>query len=112
MYFNNEGAVLDAFQFIPQTSKNEERKRVITDMASLSNVERWFASNTGSGNRSNQLIKYALLLVDSGLTLDQVRTSVLALNDKIQDKMEEAEIMTTIMVTAGKALYKRDAAHE
>lgn len=106
----NEGAMLDALLFIPKTTKNEERKKIVVDQHSLSNMERWFISNTGNGNRSNQLIKYALLLVDSGMTAESIRNNVLALNNKLPDKMDDAEIMSTILVTASKAIYTRDAA--
>jgi hypothetical protein len=108
-YYDNDGQLLNALLFIPKTAKNEERKQRIQDQQSLTNLERWFVNNTGSGNRSNQLIKYALLLVDSGLDTEAVKNSVLALNNKIPDKMEEAEIFSTILVTAGKAIYKRDS---
>lgn len=108
-YYDNDGQLLNALLFIPKTAKNEERKQRIQDQQSLTNLERWFVNNTGSGNRSNQLIKYALLLVDSGLDAEAVKNSVLALNNKIPDKMDEAEIFSTILVTAGKAIYKRDS---
>lgn len=101
-FFTNEGELLDALQFIPKTSKNDERKQRIQDLHNLSNLERWFVNNTGLGNRSNQLIKYALMLVDSGMPLHSVQNNVLVLNNKLQDKMDEAEILSTIMVTASK----------
>lgn len=107
-YFYNEGQLLDALQFIPKTSKNDERKRTVADLATLTNIERWFITNTGSGNRSNQLIKYALMLVDTGLDFESVKNNVLALNNKIQDKLDESEILATIMVTVAKAIQKRD----
>ncbi len=108
-HWYNEGQLLDALPFIPKTTKNEERKKVIDSQQSLNNVERWFIHNTGTGNRSNQLIKYALMLVDAGQGLDSVTNNVMALNDKLPDKMPETEIMSTIMITASKALFKRDA---
>jgi hypothetical protein len=104
----NQGKLLDALLFIPKTSKNEERKKVILDQTSLTNLERWFVNNTGTGNRSNQLIKYALLLVDSGMQIDSIRNNVLALNNKLADKMDDTEILSTIVVTAAKAIHKRD----
>lgn len=107
-YEYNDGEFLDALLFIPKTSKNEERKKVIQDQQSLSNIERWFINNTGIGNRSNQMVKYALLLVDSGMEIDQVTNNVLALNSKLADKMEEIELMSTVMVTASKAIHARD----
>lgn len=101
-FFSNEGQLLDALQFIPKTSKNDERKNKIQELHNLNNLERWFINHTGTGNRSNQLIKYALLLVDSGMPINQVQNNVLALNSKLQDKMDEAEVLSTIMVTASK----------
>jgi len=109
-YWYNDGIVLDALSFIPKTAKNEERKKVIDSQQSLSNVERWFLGKTGTGNRSNQLIKYALMLVDSGMELESVKNNVMSFNNKLPDKMAEAEILSTIMVSASKALYKRDIA--
>lgn len=106
-YWNNEGELLDALQFIPKTSKNEERQAKMLDMQSLDNIERWFLQNTGTGNRSNQLIKYALLLVDSGLDISLVSNKVLALNNKLADKLDETEILTTIMQSATRAFIDK-----
>jgi len=107
-YHYNEGTLLDALGFIPKTAKAEEQKKRIVDTQSLTNMERWFVSNTGEGNRSNQLIKYALLLVDSGLSEDVIQSKVLELNNKIPNKLEETEIHITIMKSVFKAIAKRD----
>ena len=104
----NDGELLDSLLFIPKTTKNEERRKIINDQQSLSNMERWFCNNTGTGNRSNNLIRYALMLVDSGMAIDMIKNSVLALNHKLADKMSETEILGTILVTAAKAIHKRD----
>ena len=106
-YEYNEGEILDCLPFIPKTSKNEERKRVQVDLQNLEPLERWFVNNTGSGNRSNQLVKYALMLVDSGAQFDQVRDGVLALNDKLADKLSENEIHSTILVSAAQKISER-----
>lgn len=98
---------LDALLFIPKTSKNEERKKHMMDTASLSNMERWFITNSGTGNRNNQLIRYALLLVDMGQTSDLIRTGVLDLNKKLDNSLSEREIDSTIMVSVGRAISKR-----
>lgn len=105
----NDGCMLDALQFIPRTSKNEERKQRLTETQSLSNIERWFIDKTGTGNRSNQMIKYALMLVDSGRDLDEIRNEVLLFNGKLPDKLDEIEIMSTIMATVSKAIIKRES---
>jgi hypothetical protein len=73
----------------------------------MDNLERWVINNIGDGNRNNMLLRYALILVDAGFDFEGIRSRVISLNDKIPDKLDEAEIMGTIMVTAGKALSKR-----
>lgn len=105
----NYGEVLDALLFIPKTSKNEQRKQLALDNTSLSNIERWFCTKTTEGNRSNQLIKYGLMLVDSGLDLEAIKTKVLALNNKLPNKLDDAEIGATIMVSVFKAIIKRES---
>jgi len=102
-----EGEVFDVLPFIPKTSKNEERKQRFDSQQSLDNLERWVINNTGDGNRNNMLMKYAFILVDSNFDFDGIRSRVVALNDKLPDKLDEVEIMSSIMVTVGKALSKR-----
>lgn len=109
-YFENDGILLDVLPFIPKTTKNEERKKGITDTQSLTNIERWFVANTGNGNRNSQMIKYALLLVDSGADYNAVLSQVMSFNDKLPDKMLQTEILSTIMVSAAKAINRRDDA--
>jgi len=99
--------LIDVMEFIPKTTRNDERKQSILDMQSLSNLERWFVSNTGNGNRSNQLIKYGLMLADTGGDFNSIRDAVLGLNQKLSDKLTEREIDTTIMVSVAKALSAR-----
>lgn len=103
----NEGDVLDALPFIPKTSKNEERKELMNSQQSMDNLERWVINNIGDGNRNNMLLRYAMILLDGGFDFEGVRTKVIALNEKIADKLEEAEIMSTIMTTVMKTIAKR-----
>ena len=53
------------------------------------------------------LLRYAMILMDSGYDFEGIRTRVIALNDKIADKLDEAEIMSTIMITVMKTLAKK-----
>ena len=103
----NEGILLDALQFVPKTSKEAELKKKVLDHQSLSNLERWFITKVQEGNRSNQMIKYALLLVDSGLSEQEVQSKVLDLNEKLANKLDEGEIHSTIFITVSKAIQKR-----
>ena len=109
-YEYNDGALLDALLFIPKTSKNEERKKAVDNQQSLSNLERWFVNNTGIGNRSHQLVKYAYLLVDAGYDIETVTSKVLGLNSKLSDKLDDLEIHSTILTSAARSINKRDSA--
>lgn len=106
-YEYNEGDVLDALPFIPKTSKNEERKELMNSQQSMDNLERWVINNIGDGNRNNMLLRYALILLDGGFDFENIRQRVMALNNKIVDKLDEAEVMSTIMITVAKTISKR-----
>ena len=106
-YEYNEGDILDALPFIPKTSKNEERKELMQSQNSMDNLERWVINNIGDGNRNNMLLRYAMILIDAGFDFESIRVRVIELNNKIPDKLEEAEIMGTVMVTVSKAISKR-----
>lgn len=106
-YEYNEGEVLDALPFIPKTSKNNERKELLNSQHSMDNLERWVINNIGDGNRNNMLLRYGMILADAGFDFEGVRSRVISLNDKIPDKLDEVEIMSTVMITVGKAIAKK-----
>ena len=106
-YVYNDGDVLDALAFIPKTSKNEERKKTLDSQQSMDNLERWVVNNIGDGNRNNMILRYAMILVDAGLDFEAIRQRVVSLNDKIADKLDETEIMGTVMITVAKTLAKK-----
>lgn len=108
-YVYADGEVFDPLPFIPKTSKNEARKEVLQNQQQLDNLERWVVNNTGDGNRNQMLHRYAMVLVDAGFDFDGIRSKVTDLNDKLADKLEEAELLSTVMVTVGKALSSRQA---
>ena len=73
----------------------------------MDNLERWIINNIGDGNRNNMMLRYGLILVDAGFDFEGVRSRVITLNDKIPDKLDEIEIMGTVMITVGKAISKK-----
>ncbi len=109
MYGKGE-KLLDALAFIPKTSKNDECKQIIQSNQSLTNIERWFVQNSATGNRNNQLIRYALLLVDMGKDYNTIRTAILDLNKKLSNKLNVNEIDSTIMISTNRAINKRNSA--
>ncbi|WP_290870401.1 primase C-terminal domain-containing protein [Aquabacterium sp.] len=106
-HYNLEGEILDALPFIPKTSKNEGFKKEMQAVQNMDNLERWFAQRIASGNRNNQMIKYALALVDGGMSLIEVQKQVHAFNKKLNTPLTEDEIDTTIMVTVGKRFERK-----
>ena len=105
-HYNLEGEILDALPFIPKTSKNETYLKEIKGLNNLDNLERWFAQRIASGNRNNQMIKFALALVDSGMDLVSVNRQVHEFNQKLSNALPEAEIDKTIMATVAKRFQK------
>src|SRR5690606_27095056 len=100
--YNLEGELLDVLPFIPKTSKNEQFLKETRAIENLSNLERWFAQRIAMGNRNNNMIKFALALVDSGLTLSQVEKAVYSFNDKLNTPLSKQELASTVMKTVAK----------
>lgn len=105
--FSNEGEILDPLAFIPKTTKNDEYKKTITNLGNLDNLERWFAQRMGTGNRNNQLLKFALLLADTGLDYQNILEKVLTFNSKLDNSLPEIEIHSTIMRSVSKKLSEK-----
>lgn len=105
-HYNLEGELLDALDFIPKTSRNEAFKHQSHKLESLDNLERWFAQRMAEGNRNNNMIKFALALVDSGMALSEVDNAVKAFNKKLNTPLTETEINSTVMVTVAKRYTK------
>ncbi|RRY03838.1 primase C-terminal domain-containing protein [Brucella anthropi] len=98
-HYNLDGELLDVLDFIPKTSRNDQHKQHYQALESLDNLERWFAGRIATGNRNNQMIKYALCLVDAGWDLASVKERVHAFNKMLKDPISENEIDSTIMRT-------------
>ena len=101
-YHYNKGELFDALPFIPKTSRNENHKANFQKLESLDNLERWFAQRISMGNRNDNMIKYALALLDNGMSLIDVDRQVHAFNKKMKNPLSENEIDSTIMVTVSK----------
>lgn len=102
-----DGELFDVLPFIPKTSKNEERIARLGNQQQMDNLERWIINNTGDGNRNVMLHRYARLLIEAGKNWSEIKDHVTSLNDKLADKLSEAEILGSIMVTVGKELAAR-----
>ena len=104
----NEGKLFDILPFIPKTAKNDERKSKLEGQTDFTNLERWFINNTGEGNRSNQLFKYASMLCDSGMAIGNIKNAVTALNGKLPNALSLSELNNTIFKSVEKLVHKRE----
>lgn len=103
-HYNTDGKLLDVLPFVPKTAKNEQYKADFTQLQSLDNLERWFAQRLSEGNRNNQMIKFALALVDAGMGYNEVEAKVLALNAKVNNRLSAEELRSTVLVTVARKL--------
>ena len=101
-HYNDGQKLLDVLPFVPKTTKNEQFRKEGAELQSLDNLERWFAQRFAEGNRNNQMIKFALALVDSGMSYPEVETKVIAFNAKISNGLAADELQRTVLVTVAK----------
>ncbi len=107
-YEYQDGEMLDAVLFIPETRKQEEQQQKLIDMANLNNLERWFLLNIGVGNRSNTLIRYAYVLVDSGHSFEAIKNLINQFNQKMKNPLPDEEIQNTILISVMRKVAERE----
>jgi hypothetical protein len=109
-YWYNEGKeLLNAHQFIPHTTKAIALNNYNSKNVNLPQLEKWYLRQVDNGDgRNNTLIKYALVLVDSGLTHNDIMSKVIALNSRFKLPMDEIRIHSTIGITVTKRLVLLD----
>ena len=97
--YKNSGKLLDILPFIPRTSRENEFSKQHEALGSMDNIERWFAQQMQMGNRNNQMIKFALMLLDGGIHVNDVIQTVYNFNSKLTNPLSEAELQSTIFKT-------------
>ena len=107
-YYSNQGDLLNALLFIPQTKKAEHYKTILEKQSSLGALEKWFYNNTNIGSRNNKLLRFAFMLVETGYDYNEVKERIFNFNNKLPDKLDEIEIHNTIFQSVAKAIAKRD----
>ena len=110
-YFYNEGQLLDALKFIPKTSRNEEYRNSVVKLENLDNLERWFAQRMVNGNRNNQMLKFAMMLVDTGFVYQDIERRVMDFNAKLDNKLPDDELRQTVLVTVARKLVSTHQQH-
>lgn len=100
--FTNKGKLVDVLPFIPRTTRETEFSKMQESLNSLDSVEKWFAQQMMNGNRNNQFIRFALMLLDSGLGITEIIDKLLTFNSKLSNPLEETELEQTVFVTLRK----------
>ena len=106
-HYNLDGQILDPLRFVPKTSKNEIFQQSNSELQSLDSLERWFAERIVNGNRNDQLIKFALFLVDTGLAFSEVENKVKAFNSRLPNGLSNNELQSTILQTVAKKISEK-----
>ena len=104
---HHEGTLLNVLPFIPKTSKNADYRQSIKELGSLDNLERWFAQRMVSGDRNNQMAKFAFALLDTGMPLIEIQNRVVAFNNSMSNGLTEHEIRDTVMKSVAKKYANR-----
>lgn len=92
-HFYNEGQLFDAMMFIPSTKKQAETKDRLEQFGNLDSLQKWFVMNMPSeGGRNNLMLRYAMALLDKGLSSDDIRYNINDLNSKLEKPLPNQEI--------------------
>lgn len=104
LYTNFEGELqlFNVVPHIPKTVQNIEYTSSNKRLGNVSAIERYFLNMMQEGNRNHSLLRYGLMLLDSEHSLSQVEASVLALNKKLHNPLNQKEIEATVFKTLAK----------
>lgn len=103
-HYNNgpDTQIIDALDFIPQTSRNEDHKRMRQKLTSMDKLEGWFAGKIADGNRNNMMLRFAMALVDNGVGYNEVEARTIDFNKKLPEPLDEDELRRTVLVSVAK----------
>lgn len=107
-YHYNDGELIDATLFIPQTKKAREQEQKILDAQGMNNMERWFSGKIEIGNRATMLIRYGFMLMDNGYPEDAIRNMLVTFNEHIKEPINPEEIHSKIMPSIQKKILKKE----
>ena len=105
--FMNNGEMLQALDFIPDTSRQSSLSKTIAEIGDVTALQRWFLLKASIGNRNNHMIRLAYMLLDNGHEYEDVEDIIIQTNDKLNEPLPHREIQATIMKTARKRLREK-----
>lgn len=102
----NDGEILDATMFIPETKRSDETRAQLS-ATGIDNIERWFRNHTSTGNRANHLYRYGMVLIDSGLQLGEITEKLVNFNQSLESPLPEDQFLNSTMKSISRELIKR-----
>lgn len=103
----NNGEILDATMFIPETKKSDEIRAQITANG-IENIQRWFRTHTSKGNRANHLYRYGMVMVDAGLAIEKIIEKLENFNNSLESPLPEHQFRNSTIISISKEVNKRD----
>ena len=110
-YEYNQGSVIDATMFIPETKRSDETKAQIS-ATGVGNIERWFKTHTSKGNRANHLYRYGMVMVDAEMQLGEIVEKLESFNNSLDVPLPEDQFMNSTVKSISKELTKRGLHNE
>lgn len=96
-FYENKGELFDVISLIPNTIKEKEFNILTESISNLEPIERFFRYEIeANGNRNNHLIRYGLMLVDSGKSQEEIEKTILNFNSQLTNPLPVPEIESTI----------------
>jgi len=105
-YEYNDGAVIDATMFIPETKRSDETKAQIS-AAGAGNIERWFMAHTVKGNRANHLYRFGMVLIDAKWVLGDIVEKLENFNNSLDTPLPEDQFRNSTIKSISKEYQKR-----
>lgn len=90
-YGYNEGKLIDATLFIPETKKSIELRESLSE-GGISNIARWFKEHTDTGNRATHLYRYGMVLIDVGVAFPDIVATLTEFNTQLPNPLPEEQL--------------------
>ena len=100
-----KGELFDPIPYLPHTKKNTDRLEDEKNLKNLDKVQKFFAKQW-SGGRNNTLLRYAMMLLDTGMDLQEAIDKVRSFNKSFSDPLDETEMNDSVFVSMGKKVAK------
>jgi hypothetical protein len=105
--FHRGPNLVNILPFIPKTKQNTEYRSSIIDLGRLNHLERWFLANMEEGNRNQNLVKFGFMLLDAGMSFDEITHKIYTLNDQCPSPLKKDEIQQTILKSIASKMSKK-----